>query len=78
MRSPGQTPSIWRRLEALENSEFNFAVSRVTTVPKRQAISSSKGVECRLHNGLIVDIIRSVLELMHDVSMSSKARTGCV
>jgi hypothetical protein len=31
MRSPGSTPSIWRRLEALGDSEFNSgrAASRV-------------------------------------------------
>jgi hypothetical protein len=43
MRSPGQTLSIWRRLKALENSEFNFAVSRVTTVPKRLHLAKLGG-----------------------------------
>jgi hypothetical protein len=42
MRSPGSAPSIWHRLEALGDSEFNSAVSRVTN--SSQAAKFSKGL----------------------------------
>ena len=36
MRSPISTPSIWHRLEALDDSEFKWAVSRVANSPNEK------------------------------------------
>jgi hypothetical protein len=37
MRSPGSTPSIWRRLEALGDSEFNSGRA-ASSVPREAEI----------------------------------------
>jgi hypothetical protein len=63
MRSPGSTPSIWRRLEALGDSEFNSAVSRVTN-------SSQAATLLEPHSASILNRLSCLTDLRYRENVS--------